>query len=369
MSTPKLRYLQDLERDDFAADSAQKNAIEHLDELYQRLVATAASSNKNNITTFFKRFFGSAKPCQQGLYLWGGVGRGKTYLMDSFFETLPLKRKMRVHFHRFMRRVHSDLKDYRGFANPLEKVAEKIAGEATVICFDEFFVSDITDAMLLGNLLRGLFHRGVCLVATSNIPPDRLYLNGLQRQQFLPAIALLKKHCMVINVDGGVDHRLRKLEKTALYHHPLSDKTYQSVKAVFDDLRAANTSIVENTELKIGGRLIAAKKLSGDTVWFNFSAICEGPRSQNDYIDIAREFHAVVITDVPELGTQNDDAARRFINLVDEFYDRNVKLIITAAKPVESLYRGGNLSFEFERTKSRIIEMQSHQYLARAHRS
>lgn len=367
MTTPKLRYLQDLERDDFALDSSQKAAIDVLDELHHQLVSIYTRPKTGVLSKLLQRFSRPPKQYQRGLYLWGGVGRGKTYLMDSFFETLPNKRKMRVHFHRFMRRVHSDLKDYRGYANPLEKVAQKIADEANVICFDEFFVSDITDAMLLGNLLQGLFQRGVCLIATSNIPPDKLYSNGLQRQRFLPAIALLKEHCRVINVDGGVDHRLRKLEKTELYHSPLNSESYASVAAIFDGLRASDTSIVEHTQLNIGGRTIAVEKLSGDIVWFDFSAICEGPRSQNDYIDIALEFHAVAITGIPALGASNDDAARRFINLVDEFYDRNVKLIISAARPVESLYSSGNLSFEFERTKSRILEMQSNQYLGRPH--
>lgn len=369
MSTPKFRYLQDLKRDDFAKDPAQKATIDLLDELHQRLVSINAGSNSGLLSSLLARIHHTPKQPEQGLYLWGGVGRGKTYLMDCFFETLPFERKLRVHFHRFMRRVHSDLKQLRGYPNPLEKVAKKISDEADIICFDEFFVSDITDAMLLGNLLQGLFKRGVCLIATSNIPPDKLYSNGLQRQQFLPAIALLKKHCKVVNVDGGVDHRLRKLEKSELYHSPLSQQSYNAVDAIFEGLRATDALIVRNTQLRIGNRLIEVERVTSDIVWFDFSAICEGPRSQNDYIDIAMEFHAVVITGIPVLGASNDDAARRFINLVDEFYDRNVKLIISAAKPLDSLYTKGNLSFEFERTKSRLMEMQSNQYLGRAHHS
>ena len=369
MTTPKFRYLQDLKRDDFAEDPAQKDAVDLLDELHQRLVSVNAGSNSGLLSGLLARIHQAPKQPEQGLYLWGGVGRGKTYLMDIFFETLPFESKLRVHFHRFMRRVHSDLKQFRGYPNPLEKVAKKISDEADVICFDEFFVSDITDAMLLGNLLQGLFKRGVCLVATSNIPPDKLYSNGLQRQRFLPAIALLKKHCKIVNVDGGVDHRLRKLEKSELYHSPLSQQSYNAVGAIFEDLRATDASIVKNTQLRIGSRLIPVERLTSDIVWFEFSAICEGPRSQNDYIDIALEFHAVVITGVPVFGANNDDAARRFINLVDEFYDRNVKLIVSAAQPLDSLYTKGNLSFEFERTKSRLMEMQSNQYLGRAHQS
>ena len=369
MTTPKQRYLQDLKREGFVADSAQQYAVDLLDDLHHRLVSTHLTDGPRFFPRLKTKFFKSPKKPEQGLYLWGGVGRGKTYLMDSFFETLPFERKMRIHFHRFMRRVHSDLTEYSGHVNPLERVAQKIATEASIICFDEFFVSDITDAMLLGNLFRGLFDRGVCLVATSNVMPDKLYNNGLQRQRFLPAIELLKQHCMVINVDGGVDHRLRKLETTELYHSPLNRQSYRAIELIFENLRATDASVAEDIDLQIGGRAIAVMKLSSDIVWFDFSSICEGPRSQNDYIDIALEFHAVVITDVPLLGGENNDSARRFINLVDEFYDRNVKLIISAAQTIELLYVGGNLAFEFERTKSRLLEMQSYDYLARPHQS
>ncbi|MCS5587157.1 MAG: cell division protein ZapE [Porticoccaceae bacterium] len=367
MTTPKLRYVQDLNSEGFVADSAQQHAVELLDDLQQRLVSGYYSPDAGILGGLLRRFAKSPMQPERGLYLWGGVGRGKTYLMDSFFETLPFERKMRVHFHRFMRRVHSDLALYKGRVNPLEKVAEKIANEAQVICFDEFFVSDIADAMILGTLFKGLFKRGVCLVATSNIAPDQLYSNGLQRQRFLPAIALVKKHCQVVNVDGGTDYRLRALEKTKLYHWPLDKESSQAIAAIFESLMTTDGSISQGVDLEIGGRLIPAKKLTTDIVWFDFSAICEGPRSQNDYIDIALEFHAVVIGNIPALGAINDGAARRFINLVDEFYDRNVKLAISAAQPLDLLYQGGNLAFEFERTKSRLLEMQSYEYLARAH--
>lgn len=367
MTTPKHRYLQDLKREGFVADSAQANAVELLDDLHQRLISACQVPDKAVIRSLLGRFVKSSPQPEQGLYLWGGVGRGKTYLMDCFFETLPFERKMRVHFHRFMRRVHNDLTTHRGRANPLERVATDIADEAVVICFDEFFVSDITDAMLLGNLFKALFERGVCLVATSNIIPDQLYTNGLQRQRFLPAIALLKKHCKVVNVDGGVDHRLRKLEKTDLYHSPLNDVSDNAINQIFNTLKTLDASVSQCIDLPVGGRLIPVEKLTTDVVWFDFLALCDGPRSQNDYIDIALEFHAVVISGVPTLGAANDDMARRFINLVDEFYDRNVKLVISAAQPLESLYQGGNLAFEFERTRSRLLEMQSYQYLARPH--
>ena len=367
MSTPKLRYIQDLNREGFVADSAQLNAVEHLDGLYQRLVSIHCKPKNRVIFSLRGKFKKSPVKPQRGLYLWGGVGRGKTYLMDSFFESLPFEAKLRIHFHRFMRRVHRDLTDCKGHANPLLKVAEKISSETKIICFDEFFVSDITDAMILATLFEALFERGVCLVATSNIEPNQLYKNGLQRQRFLPAIALINEHCQVINVDGGVDYRLRALQQIKLYHWPLDQHTDTAITKIFERLITAGETILQDANLDVGGRLIATKKLTVDMVWFDFSAICEGPRSQNDYIDIASEFHAVVISDIPELKQSNNDATRRFINLVDEFYDRKVKLAISAAQPLELLYQGDDLAFEFERTRSRLLEMQSYEYLARAH--
>jgi cell division protein ZapE len=315
-----------------------------------------------------KKFAKSELYPEEGLYFWGGVGRGKTYLMDNFYESLPFECKMRVHFHRFMRRVHQDLKQLKGQADPLRKVADKIASETCIICFDEFFVSDITDAMILGTLLEELFARGVCLVATSNIIPNDLYFNGLQRQRFLPAISLLNERCRVLNVDGGVDHRLRALEQAELYHSPLNKAADQAISDTFDRLVPVEGEIKQGVDLEVEGRPIPVIKLAEDIVWFEFTAICEGPRSQNDYIDIACEFHAVMISNIPLLGGINDDAARRFINLVDEFYDRNVKLAITAAEPLHALYSSGRLGFEFQRTQSRLLEMQSHEYLARPHR-
>ena len=368
MSTPKLRYQKDLARDGFVADSAQQQAVEYLDDLYHRLCAAHSRPAAGVLGKLMQKLSTPVLQPEQGLYLWGGVGRGKTYLMDNFYESLPFDCKMRVHFHRFMRRVHEDLKRYAGQPDPLKKVADKIADETYVICFDEFFVTDITDAMILGLLLEALFARGVCLVATSNIIPDGLYENGLQRQRFLPAIALLNKHCFVVNVDGGVDHRLRALEQAELYHSPLDKQADVSLQTTFDSLVPVEGEIKSGVELEVAGRPIPVLKLAEDIVWFDFAAICEGPRSQNDFIDIAKEFHAVLISNVPVLGAANDDAARRFINLVDEFYDRSVKLALSAAEPLSSLYSGGRLAFEFQRTQSRLLEMQSREYLARPHR-
>ena len=364
MLTPKQRYQNDLAREGFVADQAQAQAVDKLDQLCSRL----ARRNRRKRGALLAKIWRPTVTSEQGLYFWGGVGRGKTYLMDSFYESLPFERKMRIHFHRFMRRVHQDLEGLQGQANPLELVAESLATETQVICFDEFFVSDITDAMILARLLEGLFARGVTLVATSNIVPDLLYREGLQRQRFLPAIALLNQHCEVVNVDGGQDYRLRALEQAELYYSPLGDLADQAIGATFDSLVAVEGEIKLAVDLDIEGRLIPAIKVAEDIVWFEFAAICEGPRSQNDYIEVAREFHSVMISGVPVFSTVNNDAARRFINLVDEFYDRGVKLAVTAAAPLHQLYESGRLGFEFQRTESRLLEMQSHEYLARPHR-
>ena len=237
-----------------------------------------------------------------------------------------------------------------------------------MICFDEFFVSDITDAMILGTLLRHLFDRGVSLVATSNIVPDELYRDGLQRQRFLPAIDLLNRHCKVVNVDGGVDYRLRALEKAEIYHSPLDSEAESALSSAFDSLVPAVEEVRRNVRVEIEGRDIAARAVGEDVAWFDFPALCDGPRSQNDYIEIAREFHAVLVSNVPQLTPQMEDQARRFINMVDEFYDRGVKLIMSVAVDLEHIYAGNRLRFEFERTRSRLLEMQSHEYLARPHR-
>lgn len=368
--SPFDRYQRDLARPDFRRDAAQAAAVDHLQHLYEQLViAWQAEQEQSGLGGFFKRLTG-AKPRQlvRGLYFWGGVGRGKTYLMDNFFESLPFEQKLRAHFHRFMRRVHTELKKLDGQKNPLKQVADIIASEARVICFDEFFVSDITDAMILGTLMEELFARGVTLVATSNIVPDDLYKDGLQRARFLPAIALLNEHTLVVNVDGGVDYRLRALEQAELYHSPLDEAADQSLMCSFKSLLSTTAEVHENSELEVEGRLIRARYLSEGVVWFDFVELCDGPRSQNDYIELACEYHSVILSNVPGLGRANDDQARRFVNLVDEFYDRQVKLVISAERPLAEIYSTGKLDFEFQRTVSRLLEMQSREYLARPHR-
>lgn len=362
--TPLERYHHDVKTNGFQSDPAQERAVICLDDLHHRLVKRIHSQSKKSLKNWLSRT--KTPDPEKGLYFWGGVGRGKTYLMDLFFEGLPFKEKIRIHFHRFMQKVHEELKLVEGQKNPLELVAEKIAKNTIVICFDEFFVSDIADAMILGGLFEQLFARGVTLVATSNIVPDNLYENGLQRQRFLPVIDMLNRYTDVINVDSGIDYRLRVLEQAQLYHYPLNGAAEVSLKQSFR--RLAPETAVEGTSITILGRQIAMRFCADDVGWFTFEALCDGPRSPADYIELAKVFHAVIISDVPEMNNENNDQTRRFINMIDEFYDRYVKVVISAEKPINELYSGDRLAFEFERTQSRLLEMQSHEYLAKEHR-
>lgn len=364
--SPLQRYLRDLEKEGFVKDPAQKMAVDKLQNLYERLIEDQKQREKQSSSWFNK--FNRKKPVPvKGLYFWGGVGRGKTYLMDNFYESLPFEQKMRIHFHRFMQRVHAELQQLDGEKNPLIIVAKRLSDEARIICFDEFFVSDIGDAMILAGLMQELFANGVSLVCTSNIVPDGLYKDGLQRARFLPAIALVNEHTEVVNVDGGNDYRLRTLEQAELYHCPLDEQATINLEKYFSQLAVEGAS--HDLALEVNGRILNAKRHADDVVWFEFLELCDGPRSQNDYIELAREFHAVILSNVPQMSIETDDQARRFINLVDEFYDRSVKVIISAEAPIHELYKGGKLSFEFERTESRLLEMQSQEYLAREHRA
>lgn len=287
-------------------------------------------------------------------------------LMDLFQECLAAG-TLRMHFHRFMRRVHDDLHELRGTPDPLRRVADGFAERAQVLCFDEFFVADIGDAMILGELLGNLFGRGVTLVATSNVRPALLYENGLQRRRFLPAIAALEKHTLVHRVDGAVDHRLRTLERAEIYHSPLDEAAERGLAASFEALAPGQSR--ESVNLEINGRSIRARRLAEDVAWFEFAELCEGPRSARDYIELARCHNAVLVSNVTRLDATREDTARRFISLVDEFYDRNVKLIVSADATVSELYAGERYRSEFERTRSRLTEMQSHAYLARSHKA
>lgn len=363
--SPRERYRHDLAQGRIRPDPAQAEALERLQSLHEAL--RDWRERRRGLLARLRRTLGTSAAPPRGLYLWGGVGRGKTYLMDLFFHCQPGGRQLRMHFHRFMRMAHQRLNARRGEKDPLARVAAGIAREADLICFDEFFVSDIGDAMILANLLEALFAEGVVLVATSNIEPARLYENGLQRQRFLPAIALIERHCEVLNVDGGTDWRLRSLEKAEIYHSPLGPGAEALMQASFRDL-SAGLEAEEGAVLEILGRPVKARCLAEDLVWFEFRELCGGPRSAADYIEIAQLFHTVLLSNLPVLDAAADDAARRFISLVDEFYDHGVKLIVSAAAPLESLYRGRDLAFAFERTRSRLLEMQSHEYLVRPHR-
>jgi cell division protein ZapE len=355
-------YTESLKRDGHERDAAQLEIVELLDELQQRL-----QTNRSRFS--LRRLFGRASPDKtngdRGLYIWGGVGRGKTFLMDLFFETLQVQLKKRVHFHRMMREVHNRLQALDGVEDPLDQVAAGIAEDARVLCFDEFFVSDIADAMILGRLLDGLFRRGVTLVATSNSEPDQLYKDGLQRQQFLPAIEKLNQQTQVVQIDGGVDYRLRLLQQAGTYLHPDDDDARIRLQRFFDE--SASSQIKAAATLDINGRDIRTRLCAKGIAWFNFVDLCDGPRSQNDYIELARWYPTVIVSGIPQLDGNMEDQSRRLIALVDEFYDRRVKLIISAAVSIDLLYSGVRLSSEFDRTTSRLIEMQSTDYLAAPH--
>lgn len=364
--TLQAAYEQQLHERGFRADDAQRAAVDALENLRQRLIAAprAAPSGAQRLLSRF----GLARAAQpeRGLYLWGGVGRGKTWLMDLFYATLPIGKKRRRHFHRFMYDVHAQLKKLPNREAPLEQVAENLAAQTRVLCFDEFFVTDIADAMILGTLLEALFRRGVTLVATSNIPPRDLYKNGLQRARFLPAIELIERHTRVLAVDGGVDYRLRQLTQAGTYLDSGAADTPARLAALFTSL--ADGSEQGSGSVEIEGREIPVVRESANAIWFEFEAICEGPRSQNDYIELARDYQSVIVANVPQITSQRENAARRFIALVDELYDHNVNLILSAAAPPESIYRGTRLTFEFQRATSRLVEMQTEEYLAREHR-
>jgi cell division protein ZapE len=353
-------YQRECARLNYQPDPAQLQVVALLDDLRQRLATPAPKSLLKGLLSR-----NGNRQLQRGLYLWGGVGRGKTWLMDLFFHALPFKDKQRSHFHRFMQSVHDELQKHKDQADPLELVAEKIGRKTRVLCFDELFVADIADAMLLGNLFRGLFERGVTLVATSNVPPDGLYKDGLQRARFVPAIRLLKEHTQVVHMDGGADYRLRLLERAPTWFDANDPASATTLDQLFEAV--AGEAGASDATLTLNHRRLHTRRLADDAVWFTFKELCDGPRGQADYIEIARCYHTVFLSDVPVLDAHSENQARRFVSLIDEFYDRSIKLIISAAKPATELYRGAKLTFEFQRTSSRLIEMQSQEYLARPH--
>ena len=365
--SPLERYQLDLTKQGFVADEAQRIIIQRLQTVFEALTTPGTKPTKEA-----KGFFAKLKSrpsiqqnVPKGLYLWGGVGQGKTYLMDIFYDALPFKEKQRTHFHRFMQNVHRQLGELNNVSDPLQIVAENVAKQSRVICFDEFFVSDITDAMLLGRLFEALFRQGVCLIATSNIEPDGLYKGGLQRARFLPAIEALKKNCDVLKLDSGTDYRLRELEQAEIYHAPLDEQADVVMTTLFDHMTA--NDVEPETNLEIEGRNVEVIHCAEGVVWFDYKSICDIPRGSADYIEVSRYFHTVLVSNVLVMNDMSNDLANRFINLVDELYDHNVKLIISAEVSCEKLYQGKKLAFQFERTVSRLLEMQSHEYLERPH--
>ncbi|MEY0765024.1 MULTISPECIES: cell division protein ZapE [Providencia] len=370
--TPTMRYQQALADGNYQPDDVQRLAVERLDKIYQQLVNATSSTlqdKPSGLKQRFSRLLGKTSTAPiipvQGLYMWGGVGRGKTWLMDMFYESLPGTRKLRLHFHRFMKKVQEDLIALQGQENPLDIIADEFKKQTDVLCFDEFFVSDITDAMILGTLLEGLFARGITLVATSNIIPDNLYRNGLQRARFLPAIEQIKKYCDVMNVDAGIDYRLRTLTQAHLFLSPINSQNRQHLDEVF--IKLAGKKGEQHPVLEVNHRKMQAIHAAEGVLAIEFKVLCEEPRSQNDYIYLSNCYHTVLLYNVPVMGTTDENPARRFLALIDEFYERKVKLFINAEVPMESLYQGKLLAFEYQRCLSRLQEMQSEEYLKIPH--
>jgi cell division protein ZapE len=363
-------YEQTLQRRGYVADAAQQRAVDRLQQLFEEWTAYKARRS-NAITKLLVR-----PPLPRGVYLWGAVGRGKSFLMDSFYHCLPLERKRRVHFHDFMRDVHRELEELKGQEDPLKALAGRIARRSRLICFDEFHVNDIADAMILSRLLGRCMELGVVFCMTSNYPPDQLYRDGLKRENFLPAIELIKSRMDVLQVDGGVDYRLRALEQAKVYLTPLGPETDRALMDAFHKI--AEFEEEDEDALEVEGRTIPYLHRAGGVVWFDFKALCGWGRSQHDYLDIAERFHTVIVSSVPRMGLELADEARRFTLMVDVFYDNKVKLVMSAESGPDDLLKREEgvkdariraMMFEFDRTASRLTEMQTHQYLEQPRRS
>lgn len=354
------RYHQELEGRGYNADPVQEQAVKILSALSVDLIRYELQKSKK--ITFFKK-----PKAPQGVYFWGGVGRGKTFIMDLFYDEVQMHKKRRIHFHRFMKLIHDKLTEHSNTANPLDVVAKEFSRDCLLLCLDEFFVSDIADAMILHNLLESFSREGVVIVTTSNIYPDGLYSNGLQRARFLPAIEGIKHNFKVFNLDGGEDYRLQTLTSSPLYFTPADDESESEVEAMFYKLVPDIIESEPGNCIEINNRTINCISACEDVLWLTFDQLCTGTRSVADYIEISKLYHAVLISCVPALGAENDDASRRFVNMVDEFYDRGVKLVISADMEIPNIYSGIRLQFEFERTVSRLLEMQSESYLIRPH--
>lgn len=356
-----IAYLEpELVRRNAILDHAQAAALDRLQQLADELEEFRAARQST-----LRRLF-TTPGVPRGVYLWGGVGRGKTFLMDSFFASVPLRRKTRVHFHAFMRDVHGELKKLKREEDPLVRVAEHIGRRWRLVCFDEFHVADIADAMILGRLLARLVDLGVVMVVTSNYPPEGLYPDGLQRENFLPSIALLQQWLDIVHVDGGVDYRLRTLERAESFHVPGGPQADAALAQAFEAMRSGPD---ENPRLEIEGRTLTATRRAGSTIWFTFASLCDGPRSQRDYLELARRFAVMIVSDIPVMSPQQGDVARRFTWLIDILYEHRVKMLASAAALPEALYRSGPNVHDFARTVSRLAEMRTREYMARPHES
>ncbi len=362
---PSARYLEGVQAHRWEADPAQQALLPEFDRMHAALCAGNSNGN-GGLFGRIKSLLGSeTREPVPGLYLWGSVGRGKTFLMDLFVSSLPHGTALRRHYHRFMGEVHEQLRALGERQDPLLEVAANLAARCRVLCLDEFLVNDIGDAMILGTLLQALFDRGVSLVTTSNTAPANLYRDGLQRARFLPAIALIETHCHVVQMISSQDWRLRALTQAPVYHTPPGQEAERALARIFNSQAEGN--VEEGGEIVLNDRPIPVRKRATNILWFDFAALCEGPRAVSDYIELAKAGPAVIISNVPQFTIYTDDAARRFVMLVDEFYDRHVKLVLSAAAPITELYDGERLRAEFGRTESRLIEMQSEEYLASPH--
>ncbi len=349
-------YHHQCEQGLISEDPHQLAVMTQLQRLYEALVSE--SESRGGLLRLLRK-----RKLVRGLYVWGGVGAGKTFMMDCFFNALPFDNKLRMHFHPFMRLVHEELKRYQGKKNPLDGVASDIAKKAQVLCFDEFIVTDIADAIILARLLDGLFKQGVCLVATSNVRPDDLYKHGLQRHNFLPAIALLKKHTQEIHIQTDVDYRLRYLKNAGVFYYPNDDFARKRMEKTFSVLTREENVINEN-EITVCERKIRVVKEVEEVVWFDFNVICKPPRSQHDYLELVTRYQTIFISNIPQISAEAKDTASLFIRLIDILYDAKTKLVFSAAVPIEQIYPEGQFVFDFARTKSRLTEMQSENYLS-----
>ena len=376
-NSPSLQdlYQQAIKNEEILADSHQAALIEALAPVFDAFSAPETTiTESNEKKSFFSRFLSAVGQSDEpesvelikGVYIWGGVGRGKTFIVDFFFNHLPTEKKQRTHFHSFMKSVHEQIRELGNVEDPLEKVAKQIAAKTRILCLDEMHVNDITDAMLLGGLFEYLFNDGVTLITTANIPPAGLYKDGLQRKRFLPAIALLEKHTTLVNADGEMDYRMRALEQADVYQIGKGELVEKRLEAYFNAMIGIN-AVLEYDPIDVNGREIPIKQAYKGVAWFEFEDLCMSARSTLDYIELATRYNTILISNIPVMGTLQDDAARRFVNLIDELYDRGVNVVISAEAAPTELYTGKRMAFEFDRTISRLMEIRSKEYLLAEH--